>query len=411
MKVTGIIAEYNPFHNGHAYQIKMAKEMTHADYVVIVMSGDFTQRGEPAIIDKYARTKMALSSGADLVIELPVVFSTGSAEYFAKGAVSLLNNLNTITHLCFGSECGDIKPLTSIATILSDEPEMYKSLLKENLKSGLSFPEARTKALINLLSEITDIENLTKASNNILGIEYIKALLSFNSNIEPVTVKREGNNYNDPNLSKTYSSALAIRKHIETGLNISLLSEQLPQNTLTILHEEYQKSYPILLNDLSSMLHYKLIMERRKGFADYFDVNEESNDRILNHMDMYTNASDFTLTLKTKDKTYSGISRSLLHILLNIKKKDIETLCQNGYTQYARVLGFRNEAAPLLSHIAQESNIPLIVKPSDFINTDNNLLKCQLQYDLDASCLYRSVAANKFKTSYQNELRRPVLKL
>ncbi len=411
MNVLGIIAEYNPFHNGHAYQLEQSKKITNADYTVVVMSGDFTQRGEPAIIDKFSRAKMALLSGADLVIELPVVFATGSAEYFANGAVSILNNLGITTHLAFGSECGDMDTLSRIARTLYHETDDYKENLRKNLKSGLSFPTARLQALKEATPGIENAADLLSSPNNILGIEYLIALYRVNSSIQPITIKRIGANYQDLGLNDAYSSALSIRKHIENDLNITLLNDQLPFNTLNILKEEYKKAFPVLLKDFSSMFQYKLIMERKNGYSSFFDINSDFSDRILNLLDTYKDISGFTLNLKTKDKTYSSVSRALLHILLNINRNDIDAFCKNGYSQYARVLGFKKEAAPLLSSIKEKARIPLIIKPSDFLDSTDYLLLKQLNYDLDASCLYQSVVANKFNSIYQNELKRLILKL
>lgn len=190
MKVVGLIAEYNPFHNGHSYHIEMAKKLTGADYVVVVMSGDFVQRGTPAMIQKHARAKMALLGGADLVLELPVSYATATAEVFAYGGVKILDSFGVVDHICFGSECGNADLLMEIARILADEPEWYSATLKEHLKNGMSYPAARAAAL-------PDYQEILSEPNNILGIEYCKALLKLNSNITPVTITRQGAGYHD----------------------------------------------------------------------------------------------------------------------------------------------------------------------------------------------------------------------
>lgn len=245
MKVTGIIAEYNPFHNGHKYHIEKAKELTGADYVIVVMSGNFTQRGIPAFTDKYTRTRMALSCGADLVLELPLYYAAGSAEYFATGAVSLLDRLGVVDSLCFGSECGNIDALMHVASVLYNEPDSYKKLLQDALKSGQNYPAARHNALLQYLSmqpserdavngnaidcdtvacaaitDVTDYEQILSSPNNILGIEYCKALLKLNSSITPYTIRREGGGYNDDTLSAVNSSALAIRTALSSKDNL-----------------------------------------------------------------------------------------------------------------------------------------------------------------------------------------------
>ena len=215
MKTVGIIAEFNPFHKGHEYLIRTLKKETGSDYAVIVMSGDYTQRGAPAIFDKYTRTKMALLSGADLVLELPLYYSTSSAEFFAGGAISLLNGLSCIDYLGFGSESGDTSSMRQIASVLADEPSEFADAIKENLKSGMNYAAARSAALSSYLD--TDA-SLIANPNDILGTEYIKALLIQNSPIAPVTIKRIGASYNDDTLSEDsniFSSARAIRLALE----------------------------------------------------------------------------------------------------------------------------------------------------------------------------------------------------
>jgi predicted nucleotidyltransferase len=217
MKTIGIVAEYNPFHNGHLYQLQASRGQTGADCAVVVMSGNYTQRGEPAIVDKWARAEMALHSGADLVIELPVAYAMGSAEYFAYGAVKLLDSLNAVNMICFGSEAGSIEKLSAAAAILADEPESYKSYLKDYLSKGLSFPAARQKAISSYCKNTygkDDLSSLLKSPNNILGIEYLKALRRLKSNIVPMTIERVGNEYNQAELTGKMSSATSIRKTI-----------------------------------------------------------------------------------------------------------------------------------------------------------------------------------------------------
>ena len=211
MNITGIITEYNPFHNGHLYHLSEAKKNTNADAIVCVMSGNFVQRGGPAIIDKWKRTEMALNNGVDLIIELPTYYAVSSAEFFAKGSVSILHHLGVVNNLFFGSECGNVDKLTAISKILVNEDSELKSLIKEHLAKGDTFAKAREKSLIEYLKD-EEINKIVTSSNNILGIEYIKSILRLNSNISPSTLKREGSNYNDKKLSNSFSSATAIRE-------------------------------------------------------------------------------------------------------------------------------------------------------------------------------------------------------
>ena len=246
MKTIGIVAEYNPFHNGHLYQLQASRQQAGAECAVVVMSGNYTQRGEPAIVDKWARAEMALHSGADLVIELPVAYAMGSAEYFAYGAVKLLDSLGAIDMICFGSEAGSIDNLSAAARILADEPENYRSYLKEFLSEGISFPAARQKAISLYAKSIygkDHLSSLLKSPNNILGIEYLKALLRLKSNIIPMTIERIGSNYNSAELSGNMSSATSIRKILnDNGWDNAreLLANTIPKCSADIMDRQFE---------------------------------------------------------------------------------------------------------------------------------------------------------------------------
>ena len=325
MKVNGIVAEYNPFHNGHAYQMQHAKEATGADYTIIVMSGNFMQRGAPALLDKFTRAKMALECGADLVLELPICYAASSAEFFAKGSVALFDKLGVTTNLCFGSECGNIDTLSRIAEIFYTEPEPYVESLRCNLKKGMSFPIARTWALLQYAPSLSDDKDVLSSPNNILGIEYLKALKKLNSPIVPFTLKREYSGYHDTELHDCSSSASAIRKVLMNipaspylPKNISAqLSEQLPPGSLSIIQNEWNFSCPVEADDFSLLLKYRLLSEPHESLCKYQDVSEELSNRIIRNRNQFRSFGQFCTLLKTKELTYSRISRSLLHILLS----------------------------------------------------------------------------------------------
>ncbi|WP_029321821.1 nucleotidyltransferase [Butyrivibrio sp. AE3004] len=373
MKTVGIVAEFNPFHYGHEYLIRTLKEQTGSDYAVVIMSGDYTQRGAPAIFDKYARTKMALLCGADLVLELPVYYSTSSAEFFAGGAISILNNSGCIDFLGFGSESGNVKALENIASVLLDEPEEYSFLLKENLKSGKNYAAARSCALSSYLgSDISVISN----ANDILGTEYIKALKLQKSSIVPFCIKRKGSSYDDVSLSDTpdiYSSAKAIRFLIESeGFSFNdpnALTSYIPKSAVDVLKETIQNSghFAMHIDDFSDFMHFKLLSEKNNGFDKYLDVSSDLSDKITSHIAGFSCITDFTAALKSKDITYTRISRALLHILLGMTKesfsnyvKDKERPCS-----YIRILGLNKNASPLLKKLQECSSIPVISKLSD----------------------------------------------
>jgi len=402
MKVVGLIAEYNPFHNGHQYHIEKAREITGADAVVAIMSGNFVQRGTPSIMPKHMRAEAALKSGASLVIELPVCYATGSAEFFAYGAVSLLHKLGCVDAICFGSECGDMEPLCHLAKILCEEPEEYKSFLNHYLRQGNSFPLARQKAIREYLKS-DDINSILSEPNNILGIEYLKALYRLNSKIRPYTIKRVSSHYHDEALQEHYSSASAIRKAISTQEKWDLQS-QIPKACIPLYKENYGACYPIVANDLSILLKYKLLQETKESLRTYVDISEELANRIFNNLNQYVSFEQFCDLLKTKEMTYSKISRALIHILLDIKTTDRNEI------EYARVLGFKAEALNVLSQIKKCASISLITK----LATANDIsitAKKMLDQDIYAANLYESVITDKFKTSFKNELEQQIVKV
>lgn len=395
MKIVGLIAEYNPFHNGHQYHIEKAREITGADAVIVVMSGNFVQRGTPAIMPKHLRTEAALKGGASVVIELPVCYATGSAEYFAYGAVSILDKLGCVDAICFGSECGNIEVLQDLAKIIHDEPKQYKESLNLYLRQGDSFPLARQKAMKDFLkSNVAD--SILGEPNNILGIEYLKALYRLSSKIKPYTIQRVGSHYHDDYLQKTYSSASAIRKAMSQTMELDEfdIKNQMPESCALLMKEAYGHRYPIYANDFSLLLKYKLLNENKESLMEYADVSEELANRILNRLNEYVSFDQFCELLKTKEMTYARISRALLHILLDIKNEDLSKIT------YARVLGFRDVDSEVLSEIKKHTSISLITKlPS----TEDLLANSMLTQDVYAANLYESVVTDKFGTNFINE--------
>lgn len=407
--VNGIVAEYNPFHNGHSYHLQDAARQTEADYTIVVMSGSFVQRGAPALLNKYSRARMALLNGADLVLEIPTLYSISSAEYFATGAVTLLDKLGVVDYLCFGSECGDVARLKPLADILSEEPEEYTTHLRQYLKEGLSYPMARTLALMQIRPDLNDTRDLLASANNILGIEYLKALRRRKSKMQPITTPRTSSNYHDRIMGTHQSSALALRQAIYDRQDIQILASQMPESAYRILSASLAANEPLQLSDLSFQLHYKLLMEAEKGFTEYLDVSSELSDRICRHLCDFTDYKAFCDLLKTKDLTYTRISRALLHILLDIKKEDLLLYEQADYICYARVLGFSTEAEPLLHEIKRSSSIPLLTKLADAEKLlDDTALKI-LKKELRMNAVYESAAAIKSGCPMINEYRSPLV--
>lgn len=408
MKITGLIAEYNPFHNGHQYHIEKARELTGADAIIVVMSGDFVQRGTPAIMPKHLRTQMALKAGASLILELSLRFATGSAETFAYGAVTLLDRLGCVDAICFGSECGDVTVLNDLAGILCEEPQKYKTALGGYLKQGISFPLARQKAIADYLgSNIAD--SILCEPNNILGIEYLKALRRLSSPMTPYTIGRISSHYHDIKLQETYSSASAIRIEMQKNeFVLDNLEGQVPSSAFEILKGNYKKRYPIDANDFSLLLKFKLLGETKESLIKYEDVSKELANRIVNNLNQYESFDQFCELLKTKEVTYSRVSRALLHILLGVHKS-AESVFAATTPEYARILGFRTDDSNVLSEIKKVTSIPLLSK---LTATDELSLsaKSMLDDDIFASNLYESVVADKFKKPFIHELEKQVVR-
>lgn len=406
--VNGIVAEYNPFHNGHHHQLRDALSHTGADYTVVIMSGNFMQRGTPALLDKYKRTEMALRCGADLVLELPALYSASSAEYFATGAVALLDKLGVVNHLCFGSECNNLEVLQKIADILCEEPEGYVTLLKQNLKHGYSYPTARTMALVQFQPELSGSRDVLSFPNNILGIEYLKALRRRDCSIKAHTTLRNSNHHSRMP-EEQFSSSLALRQAILDHRDPSMLASQIPEDAYRILEAALASESPLQLDDLSAQLLYKLATEADMGYSSYLDVSSDLSDRIRNRLYEYTSFSGFCDLLKTKDMTYTRISRCLMHILLDIRNTDMELYRQADYIKYARVLGFRRDAEALLTAIKQNSTIPLLTKLADAKEILDRQGLFMLHKELRINAVYESAAAIKSGRPMNNEYRSPLV--
>lgn len=370
MNVVGIIAEYNPFHEGHAYQIQKAKEQCGAEFAVVVMNGDFVQRGEPAIFDKYTRTKEALLGGADLIFELPVRFGLSSAGDFAMGGVLALNALPFVTHLCFGTETGDLTPLLQAATFLCDEPDSYRTRVKHFVKQGILYPKARSLALAaesGLPTETWD------SPNNILGLEYCVALQKLHSKIKPFTIRREGQGYHDndtPALSD-FPSATFLREKIRKAGEKENLS----------------------LSDFSSLIGYSLLTA--KDLCRIKDITPDLSDRIRNELPKYREINEFVKTIKNPSLTIGRIKRSFFQCLFDIEKEE-------PVIPYLRVLGMKKEASSLLSQ-KENASCQILTKLAFDVPKMDDTAKKLFAKDLLASDLYRQVFCHKYNQTLPNE--------
>lgn len=392
MKAVGIITEYNPLHDGHILHINESRKLSGADVVVCIMSGDYVQRGEPAIIDKYSRTKMAVLSGADLVIELPVEACLSSAEGFADAAVSQLARLN-VSSICFGCESADILRLSHLADILSDESEEFKRNLSYMLENGESYAAARQKAIE--LTVGSDVSSLLSTPNNILGTEYIKAIKKHNYNIEALCIQRTGCGYNDGMIKENeIPSATAVRNVIMTGNPEDIL---LPETTKKILNESV--TYPIVFNDFTELFYYKLegmlfsAEYNKEGFIGtllrYKDMTSQIAGRIYN---IYTemnlsgdrlNLGDFAMAVKTKQYALSRIKRSIMRIILDTDKSHNSDKCD-----YLRILGFNQIGRKYLSNIRESVDVPMITKVADYRDIYSE--------QIHAHNIYRQICISKY---------------
>lgn len=389
MKVLGIVSEYNPLHLGHVYHIRASVEKTGATHTICVMSGNFVQRGEPSVVDKWARAKMALHAGIDLVLELPVAFACASAELFAYGAVRILHSTGIVDYLSFGSEQGELGSLWRIASILFDEPLEYKELLKKYLSEGFSFPVSREKALHSILRGLP--ENIMSKSNNILAIEYLKALKSLKSSIQPVTVKRMGDSYLSTEMSSSLSSATAIRMLLQKGGSVTdpILLSNLPDYTVDILKNEIENQRgPVFPDAFSEIVLHKLRTMSPDTLRQIPDVTEGLENRLISCALQSGTLGDFIDKVATSRYPSTRVKRIASNLLWGITKDDLRSFIKDDNSGYLRVLGFNSKGRELLARIQKESEFPLIVKVSNYRNQLTGLSKLMFEYDIKATNSY-----------------------
>lgn len=364
MKILGIVVEYNPFHLGHKYQLEMAMKESQCDGVAVVMSGNYVQRGEPAIIDKYTRAEMAIKSGVDLVIELPFPFSCQNAELFALGAIRELKKLNVST-ISFGCENTDINLLHKIADFQLNNIEEYNFLLKKYISEGLSYPSAVNSAINTLLSESNNhSDDLTLLPNNTLGLEYIKAARKINFNVDFLPIKRHMAQHNDKKITNKFASATAIRSEVLT-MNLIKAKASLPPISYALL-KDYYKEHRLFnsLDNYLDLIYYKIISSDKNYLKTIYDVTEGLENKIYDNACKHKTLDDFIMSIKSKRYTYSRIRRILLNILLDITTADIDYLKEND-NNYVKALAFNFNGKKILNH-AKENNTAIITKFSDY---------------------------------------------
>lgn len=414
MNTCGIITEYNPMHLGHAYQLNEGKSVTASERTVLVMSGNFVQRGEPAIINKYARAKAALKTGIDLVIELPAYFATSSAEYFSHHAVALLEACGVVTHMNYGSESGSLEGLQAIADILYKEPLGFKVLLNDLLAEGHSYPKAREMALLkyNDNHDIIDSQTIKmiQTPNNILGIEYLKALKRLDSTIQPTTIKRIGATYHDEDSHTEIPSATAIRRHIMEGKAIEDLESKMPSASYDALYEAATSQCgPVFYKDIYCSLKYKLLTTPKEELTRYMDVTEGLENRI-HDVAMHTGSYDELLDgVVSKRYTRTKIARALLHIYLGHTKETFEKL-HNDMSPYLRILGFTDSGKDILRDIKNTNeDLPVIVNVKQGYKQLDPLQRLCYEADLRSTLLYNHLIQIKYGISVKNDYQSPVI--
>lgn len=389
-KVLGIVCEYNPFHNGHLYHIIQSKKITGANYTIAIMTGNFAQRGDVSIIDKWSKAEMALLCGVDLVIELPVLYSVSSAENFADGAIKILNSLKIVDNISFGSETKDINLLDRIAEVLCNEPKEYRTLLSHELSKGLSYPKARENALMMYLNDVRRFANVMSSPNNILGIEYLKALRKSKSNILPICIPRIGTGHNDTTYSKNIANATTIRNLIATNQYNSLDFKRLvPISTYSILTENIKRGHVVnSLTNYEKEILYTFRKMSLEEIADLPDVSEGLEYKLKNAANSCNSLVEFFNIVSSKRYAKTRISRILVYGLLGITKKDIAL--SKSTIPYVRILGFNENGRNLLSSIAHANpKLSLVTSVKKFEETNKNRnLQLMLNKDIWATDVY-----------------------
>ena len=362
MRAVGLVTEYNPFHNGHLHHLRESLRVTGAEASVAVMSGHFLQRGEPAMVDKWVRTEMALAAGVDLVFELPFAFACNSAPHFAMGAVQTLDALGVVDSLCFGSEAGDLAQLNKVATVLVERQEEIESLTAARLRDGVNYPVARSEVLVGLLPEVP--AEILNSPNNILGIEYLKALYSTNSRIQPSTIKRLGAGYHDTDVTAQIASATGIRRMIAAGEEVESL---LPQPCRKVLDEALRAGRSLDTGRLFVALQSQMLQESETLNEIY--LVDDGIDRRLDLAALKAGSFDELVSgIKSRQWTLTRIQRILMYVLLQVKAVEMKAFMQTG-PLYLRLLGSSERGRKILARARRRKKLPIIADPARATNT------------------------------------------
>jgi predicted nucleotidyltransferase len=408
MKTVGIIVEYNPLHNGHVLHFRESKRAAEADAVVAVMSGHFLQRGEPAVVNKWARTEMALLMGADLVLELPVAYSSQSAEWFAYGAVSALEATGIVDALCFGSESGDIAWMDKLSALMHEESGEFHALIREKLKTGIPYPAAYSQAVARYVPG-TDPHELAKP-NNTLGLHYLIALRRLKSGIRPMTIARKKAEYNQTYIDdEQIASATAIRRILLEDRRLESIRPYVPPSTYHILQREWNSGRaPVSWESFAQPLLHQLLSRSARELAEFYEVTEGLEYRIKQALpslrpDQPGLMEQLLQLLKTKRYTRTKLQRMLLRIMLNHKKDQLSANILRQGVPYLRVLGFSATGRKLLKRMKRTAKVPVLTKVTREVSP-------MLQMDIQATSLYALgfaslTSADLFRDYYEPPIR------
>lgn len=410
----GIIAEYNPFHNGHHYQIQQAKKAFPDKEILVIMSGNYVQRGEPAILNKYIRTKMALAGGVHMVLELPSFFSTQSAEIFARGAVLSLYQTGIIDTICFGAECEQPDTLYALAKLFAAEPQDFKEKLQKQLAAGHSFPKARSIAASDYMHD-SRLQIILSKPNNILAIEYLKVIIQYNLPLSYYIIQRSEDNYHDTKLpdachqtnenknTDLVCSATALRK--EFSKSDSRISDYIPAASMkAMVQDSYNR--PLSWESFYPFLQSRLFYE--KNAALYQDVSKELANRISGYDILPAQASLLIAELKSKNITETRLNRCLMHILLRITKEQTNRLKDLDYAAYVRILGFqRNSVLPKL--LKEHSSLPVLTKMANYKRIASGFTLNLIENQMFADDLYRQAYFNQYGQCIPSEYKHSVI--
>jgi len=365
MQAVGVIVEYNPFHNGHKWHIDAAKKRSGCPFVIGVMSGNFVQRGEPAMFDKWKRAEMAIRGGVDLIIELPTVFAVRSAQYFAAGGIRLLHSLGIVSHVCFGAEHADLELLNKIAKAANDVNIMNQMHI--NLQLGNTYASALGQALEK---QYNIAGNIISSSNNILAVEYLRAIKKFSPILQPIAVTRQQSKYNDTTITSSFASATAIRQAIIDHMTITdEIKMSVPGTTSEILYDLLsQKRGPVTLSNFSSIILAQLRITSSKQLEKLPSVSEGLHYKIRDSSLLAANIEHLLALLKSKRYTYTRLQRILIHALLGTTQDQLASFDKEG-PLYARILAFNQNGRLLLKKMNQTNAIPLITKTTHYLST------------------------------------------